>query len=99
MRTPGRDAHRGCSLALCARAVELVDDPVEAAAQVDAVRADGVRAGLLDPGPDPTPTRHLYEWLRRADEDGLEVLVAVPPAASGLGGAVRDRLRKAAGPR
>ena len=35
------------------RAVELVDDPVEAAAQVDAVRADGVRAGLLDPGPDP----------------------------------------------
>jgi L-threonylcarbamoyladenylate synthase len=80
--------------------VELVDDPVEAAARVDALRADGVRAGLLDPGPDPDAyARHLYEWLRRADEDGLEVLVAVPPAASGLGWAVRDRLRKAAGPR
>ena len=80
--------------------VELVDDPVEAAGRVEALRADGVRAGLLDPGPDPDAyARHLYEWLRRADEDGLEVLVAVPPTATGLGWAVKDRLRKAAGPR
>ena len=65
-----------------------------------ALRADGVRAGVLDPGPDPDAyARHLYEWLRRADDDGLEVLVVVPPAATGLGWAVRDRLRKAAGPR
>jgi L-threonylcarbamoyladenylate synthase len=80
--------------------VELVEDPVEAAARVEALGADGVPAGLLDPGPDPDAyARHLYEWLRRADEDGLEVLVAVPPTATGLGWAVRDRLRKAAGPR
>ena len=80
--------------------VELVDDPVEAATRVAALRADGVRTGLLDPGPDPDAyARHLYEWLRSADEDGLEVLVAVPPAAIGLGWAVKDRLRKAAGPR
>ncbi len=59
-----------------------------------------MRAGVLDPGPDPDAyARHLYEWLRRADDDGLEVLVVVPPAATGLGWAVRDRLRKAAGPR
>jgi L-threonylcarbamoyladenylate synthase len=80
--------------------VELVDDPVEATARVESLRAGGVRAGLLDPGPDADAyARHLYEWLRGADEDGLDVLVAVPPAATGLGWAVRDRLRKAAGPR
>ena len=80
--------------------VEVVDDPDAAAARAGALRADGVRAGVLDPGPDPDAyARHLYEWLRRADDDGLEVLVVVPPAATGLGWAVRDRLRKAAGPR
>jgi L-threonylcarbamoyladenylate synthase len=83
-----------------AATVEVVEDAVEAVARVEALRADGVRAGLLDPGPDPDVyARHLYEWLRGADEDGLDVLVAVPPAATGLGWAVRDRLRKAAGPR
>ncbi len=71
-----------------------------AEARAETLRADGVRAGVLDPGPDPDAyARHLYEWLRRADDDGLEVLIVVPPAATGLGWAVRDRLRKAAGPR
>jgi L-threonylcarbamoyladenylate synthase len=95
-RAPGMLASHYAPRAL----VELVEDPVEAAARVEALGADGVPAGLLDPGPDPDAyARHLYEWLRRADEDGLEVLVAVPPTATGLGWAVRDRLRKAAGPR
>lgn len=42
--------------------------------------------------------RVLYAKLREADELG-EVIIAVPPAASGLGVAVRDRLKRAAAPR
>jgi L-threonylcarbamoyladenylate synthase len=40
----------------------------------------------------------LYARLREADALG-EVIVAVPPPASGLGLAVRDRLQRAAAPR
>ncbi|MEM9747255.1 MAG: Sua5 family C-terminal domain-containing protein, partial [Actinomycetota bacterium] len=43
--------------------------------------------------------RDLYSELRRADADGVETLVAVLPAPTGLGAAVRDRLAKAAAPR
>jgi L-threonylcarbamoyladenylate synthase len=43
--------------------------------------------------------RHLYEWLRSADDAGARVVVAVLPAPNGLGHAVRDRLVKAAGGR
>jgi len=38
---------------------------------------------------------HLYSSLRQADESGVDVVVAVLPPASGLGTAIRDRLRKA----
>ena len=38
----------------------------------------------------------LYDRLREADRLGLDVLVVVPPAAVGLGVAVRDRLARAA---
>jgi L-threonylcarbamoyladenylate synthase len=41
--------------------------------------------------------RILYHSLREADERGLEVLLVVPPAPSGLGAAVADRLHRAAG--
>ena len=40
--------------------------------------------------------RALYARLRHADQLGLDVLVAVPPAEHGLGVAVADRLRRAA---
>lgn len=43
-----------------------------------------------------TYARHLYEWLREADADGVSVVVAVLPRAVGLGHAIRDRLVKAA---
>ena len=43
--------------------------------------------------------QHLYADLRAADDRGLDVLVAVLPAADGLGHAIRDRLAKAASPR
>jgi len=37
--------------------------------------------------------------LREADERHLDVLVVVPPADTGIGAAVTERLRKAAAPR
>jgi len=41
--------------------------------------------------------RQLYQRLRDADQLGLQVLVAVMPPDVGLGHALRDRLRRAAG--
>jgi L-threonylcarbamoyladenylate synthase len=41
--------------------------------------------------------RQLYRRLRQADALGLDVLVAVPPMDTGLGRALCDRLRRAAG--
>ena len=38
----------------------------------------------------------LYQRLREADRRGLDVLLAVPPPATGIGAAVLDRLRRAA---
>jgi L-threonylcarbamoyladenylate synthase len=43
--------------------------------------------------------RELYASLRQADVDGVRTLIAVLPAAEGIGHAVRDRLTKAAAPR
>ena len=83
-----------------AAAVELVSDGAAAAARAAVVRAEGRAVDVLDPGPDGAAyARHLYEWLREADARGLEVLVVVPPPDTGLGAAVNERLRKAAGPR
>jgi L-threonylcarbamoyladenylate synthase len=80
--------------------VEVVEDPALAEARVGELLAAGVHAELLCPGPDPDRfARHLYAWLREADARAAEVVIAVPPPAVGLGWAVRDRLRKAAGPR
>jgi L-threonylcarbamoyladenylate synthase len=39
----------------------------------------------------------LYQRLREADRRGVEVLLAVPPPETGVGTAVADRLRRAAG--
>ena len=39
----------------------------------------------------------LYAMLRDADARGLDVLLAVLPDGTGLGAAVADRLRRAAG--
>lgn len=43
--------------------------------------------------------RELYAALRELDESGVDVVVAALPPAAGLGEAVGDRLRRAAGPR
>lgn len=43
--------------------------------------------------------RHLYAALRDLDSRGVDVVIAALPPAVGLGEAVGDRLRRAAGPR
>ncbi|MFN8124408.1 MAG: L-threonylcarbamoyladenylate synthase [Thermoleophilia bacterium] len=59
------------------------------------VPADAVALVPPDPGTEGY-ARSLYDLLRRADALGVQVVVAVPPPAGGLGDAIRDRLRRAA---
>ncbi|MFM2438256.1 MAG: hypothetical protein RLZ55_1075 [Actinomycetota bacterium] len=69
------------------------------------------RVGLLAPTPVPTPSgwtrlirapddveyaRALYSALRAADDEGLDLVIAVPPSAGPLVAAVVDRLSRAA---
>jgi L-threonylcarbamoyladenylate synthase len=78
--------------------VVLADDRDQAAATAASLRGHGRVIGAGEPA--DTYARHLYAWLRAADRDGIEVVVAVlPPDDGGLGTAVRDRLAKAAAPR
>jgi L-threonylcarbamoyladenylate synthase len=91
--------------------VELVE--LDALAdRVEAARGRGERVGVvgapLDEGDvvvlgiprDGDEYAHdLYRMLRDADARGLDRVFAVPPAPGGLGAAVADRLRRAAGPR
>ena len=83
----------------------------EVAARAAALGADGVHVAVLAPGridglpgavlvlgpvgaPDDYAAR-LYAAFRRADAEGAEVILAVPPPAEGIGVAVRDRLQRA----
>lgn len=78
--------------------VVLEEHAAAAHAEAALLQGDGRRVDVLDPGPDLVAyARGLYGWLRAADERGLDVLVVVLPPPAGLGHAVRDRLRKAAG--
>jgi L-threonylcarbamoyladenylate synthase len=91
----------------------LVSDaelPAEAARRL----ATGARVAVLVPagvrtpqgverfeveGDDAAYARALYSTLRAVDAAGLDVVLAVPPPATGLGLAVLDRLRRASAPR
>jgi L-threonylcarbamoyladenylate synthase len=54
----------------------------------------------LEPSADlDEDARTLYARLRDADAIGADVVLAVLPEDSGIGTAIADRLRKAAGPR
>lgn len=87
----------------------------EVAARAAAFDADGARVAVLAPdavnglpaavlvlgpvgGPDHYAAR-LYAAFRRADAEGAEVILAVPPPAEGIGVAVRDRLQRASAER
>jgi len=76
--------------------VRLVDSSAEARALLDAIPG----AFLIDGTDDLTGyARDLYAELRRADDRGASMIVAVLPPPVGLGHAIRDRLAKAAAPR
>jgi L-threonylcarbamoyladenylate synthase len=91
--------------------VEVVGDAGTALRRADELTGAGQRVGLIAPGvaaggdgpmilaradsPDDYAA-HLYAAFRRADAQGLDVIIAVPPPATGIGVAVRDRLARAA---
>ncbi|MFO0912474.1 MAG: L-threonylcarbamoyladenylate synthase [Pirellulales bacterium] len=69
----------------------------ELSERVDLLRQTGQRVVVLTEA-ELAPER-LFAALREADESGADWIVAVPPAPSGVGLAVLDRLQKAAAPR
>ena len=80
--------------------VELIR-PNELAARKDSLVDAGQRVAVLDCSAldDEQLAHQLYALLRQADADGCDVILATLPAEDGLGTAIADRLRKAAGPR
>ena len=94
-------------------ATVLVVDRDDLAPRATALLAADQRVAVLAPGPVPVLTpdvvvldgpadsdeyaRVLYARLREVDRRGLDVLLAVPPPDAGVGVAVGDRLRRAAG--
>ncbi len=69
----------------------------ESRAIADTIAGDIPGSWILDHSSDlPSYARSLYADLRAADDRGIKVIVAVLPAAAGLGYAIRDRLTKAA---
>lgn len=61
--------------------------------------SDAGQVVTVVPGSMPRYARRLYTLLRELDHRGCEVIVASLPEQEGLGLAVADRLRRAAGPR
>jgi L-threonylcarbamoyladenylate synthase len=94
-------------------ATVLVVDRDDLARRATALLAAGQRVAVLVPAAVPAlPTdvvvldgpadsdeyaRVLYARLREVDRRGVDVLLAVPPPDTGVGVAVGDRLRRAAG--
>ena len=81
-------------------AVELVTSSAMVLERADALRAAGRHVRTVVMGADLAhEARTLYDRLRQADHDAVDVLVVLPPPEEGLGAAIVDRLRKAAAPR
>ncbi|MEQ1872178.1 MAG: L-threonylcarbamoyladenylate synthase [Ilumatobacteraceae bacterium] len=69
----------------------------ESRADADSIAAETNDSWILDhPNDLATYARSLYGDLRAADDRGVRCVIAVLPAAAGLGHAIRDRLIKAA---
>ncbi|MFB4273537.1 Sua5 family C-terminal domain-containing protein [Nonomuraea sp. GTA35] len=58
-----------------------------------------VHAMAAVPASMPAYARELYAFLRELDRQGCDLIIASPPAEQGLGAAIANRLRRAAGPR
>jgi L-threonylcarbamoyladenylate synthase len=79
--------------------VELVAAS-ELASRAQALSADGKRVVVLNAPADLQQfARDLYSLLRQADDSGCDVILATLPPETGIGAAIADRLRKAAGRR
>ncbi len=69
-------------------------------ARASELRSAGQHVVTIVPSADlDTDARALYARLRAADEEGADFVLAVLPREEGIGAAIADRLRKAAGPR
>ena len=79
------------------RATVVIAASAESSGRAERLRAEGKKVVLLQEK-DISPAQ-LYGSLRRADDGGADVIVVPLPEETGLGLAVADRLRKAAGPR
>jgi len=77
------------------RAEVVLTGPADFAARVSELRKRGLRVEALERPEAGT----LYAFLRDADARDADAVVVIEPPAEGLGLAVADRLRKAAGPR
>jgi L-threonylcarbamoyladenylate synthase len=96
------------------RAGLVLAEPGDVASSAKDLQRDGRRVAVIAPGEVDIPegvtrfevpaepqgfARELYRLLREVDAAGFDVIVAAAPPESGLGVAVRDRLRRAAAPR
>ncbi|HLX63809.1 MAG TPA: L-threonylcarbamoyladenylate synthase [Planctomycetota bacterium] len=98
VRAPGQMASH-----YAPRAEVILTTRAEAAEREAALRAAGKKVArlgeLIDEHDMRAYARRLYAALRAADTQGADVLLATLPDERGLGLAIADRLRKAAGPR
>lgn len=76
--------------------VDLVEESV-IESRAEEYRAKGLKVKMLRSSDVEAPV--LYASLRKADEEGVDVVLAPRPSEAGLGLAVADRLKRAAGPR
>jgi hypothetical protein len=72
--------------------VELFDTKAALAQRYAELRRQGKRVAMLQPH-----APQLFADLRRLEAEGVDAILCVLPPATGLGLAVRDRLRRAAG--
>jgi L-threonylcarbamoyladenylate synthase len=79
------------------RAAVVIMPPAESFAKGEELRRTGKKVALLSV--DDVSPHQLYSSLRLADESGADIIVVPMPKETGLGLAVADRLRKAAGRR
>ena len=73
-------------------AMELFESEAELAGRAAELRRQGKRVGVLKP-----EAAELFAEMRRLDAEGVEVILALLPPVDGIGLAIRDRLRRAAG--
>ncbi|TRZ74226.1 MAG: threonylcarbamoyl-AMP synthase [Actinobacteria bacterium] len=79
--------------------VVLAYDIEHATTLVSELKSAGKRVRLIHGSSNlPVYAATLFSQMRQADRDQIEAVVAIIPAPRGLGMAISDRLRKAAGP-